>query len=351
MAAEEAARVAEEEGAERINAPPPRAPGWIEETWARVGRPVALSGSMVKWTGPNRRRLPRADRVVLRPEERQRLRESWERSGACGRTWQAYRRSRRVDGRRQEQRMVVQVPCGLRVCPDCARARQGQVMRRVAGPWRLFITLTLPQAARSPGTAWRQVSGWIRRWLRALRRLVRQRDPRVRCEGRLAYAWVLEAHRSGFPHIHLALSASWLDAHWIRQSWGACHKWGRCRVDVQRARKTVALNWYLAKYLSKARLTPDILAIMYRRRLVASTMRAASEEEQGWTLESRLDQTRARLSMEEPERWGRAEGWRMSWSVPGAAAMWVRWVYDEGDDPPEATWTSPPARQTHQLQT
>jgi len=145
----------------------------------------------------------------------------------------------------------------------------------------------------------------------------------ARNEG-LEYAWVLEPHKSLYPHLHLTSNLLWID----RREWMA--KWREItgqdvqHLDVKRVHSTDGICYYIAKYVSKARLTPEILAIMFRRRLWASTLKA-KHVEHTWTEEQKGAWLRhVDVKDEVVQDFAAEGGWKKVKQLEGVMVAWER---------------------------
>lgn len=144
--------------------------------------------------------------------------------------------------------------CNCRTCPECGR-RLGRKTREILEspdrlalfPFPVMLTLTIdPKKFASPEAAHETVTdgGYIRRLLRLL--------------GITTWVWVLEFHKSGWPHWHILVDLSErgrLTPADLRRCWHLWRdKWGLGGLDVQErdgfASPTHAVR-YVTKYLTK----------------------------------------------------------------------------------------------------
>lgn len=306
---------------------------------------VELTQGLSSIPGPDRRRSPRVPGLTLTESERDRLRSQLATVAGCGRSHAAYLRCLPGESSCTLQRLVCQRYCGIRQCPDCDAQRRKRSTARVAGPWRTFVTMGLPARSLSVRAAWSSVHRWIEELARALRRAASfERDSIVRVDpltpdycttlkiaaGRarqldtlLDYAWAIEPHKSGYPHVHLCTTAEFINGDWLRWTWRritACPiRW----AHVERVTDSDGVCWYLAKYVSKAQLPLDLLAILYRRRLWSCTL-PVWDEDPSWSPEPPDDSGAAWRSVLAPASWAQSNGWTLDSGSPGRYATWSR---------------------------
>ena len=176
----------------------------------------------------------------------------------------------------RELRLAVTLFCRAWTCPECEpKRRRALIARGHDGEPDLFITLTIRRiAGRSPEQAaallaetWREV----RR--RAL--LEHKRDPSKKprplgpepekgwpldrhgrvprqCklyQDKLPFGAVIEAHVSGYPHLHIMARGRWIDQAWLSAQ---CQELiNSHRVHVRRIDKRSQAVGYVAKYCGK----------------------------------------------------------------------------------------------------
>lgn len=309
------------------------------DTWPQLAAPPGADG-------PERRVVPRHESIKLTPGERTRLREMTARALGCRSTLVAMRRSRPDGQSVTEDRLVMAVPCGTRMCEPCDADRRRREAARVEGHWRLFYTLGVPSGFWDAGKAWRLVGFWARSLFRELRReladgrarnVVVDQDERdriaalneARAKGKraapvLQYAWCLEPHKSGWPHIHFVTNASFIAHEWIKKLWsriiGSEVRWARYEKVTDRD----GVCRYLSKYISKTTFSPDIVAIMYRRRQWASTVPPMPKKTAEWRLEERREGEDLFSETVFPSIFARVNGWKESLSKAGEYAMFSR---------------------------
>jgi len=246
-------------------------------------------------------------RLMLSPEDRERLRVSLEKLKACRMRWLRFRRTTKAKEGDWDERMALEMPCGLRVCPYCGEeARKNAGSRLMPGQfhsparvrWRTFLTLTFPRDGHDPAGWWRRAGYYIGRFWQKMKRAI-WKWYGIRCKDRKKhpwtyYGWVIEPTPSNpeWPHVHMAFSMPWFGdlsskAMWqwsefAKRTWNECigatslwRHWSEVK-DPQRAAK------YLVKYLTKSGWEDETLALMYRRRQWGTNLPAPPSEPAGW---------------------------------------------------------------------
>jgi len=145
---------------------------------------------------------------------------------------------------------VFHLPCKWRGCKPCSVARRNRIYGRVksmvekSNGRTLFLTLTLlqPQGA-DVLQAWLAFADmWDLWWKRMLRAFP------YKLQG-VKYAWVLEPHQSGWPHLHVVLTGcSFLWVGTMQKHWSAV---GGGNLDVRGHGEGAA--HYVCKYIAKQR--------------------------------------------------------------------------------------------------
>lgn len=302
-----------------------------------------------------RRFRPRTAGLVLSPRERERCRQQIARASACGTAFSAFRRYVPTESGIREDRMVCQQKCGTRTCDECERAIRKRECWRVEGPWRQFYTLGCPPRGRSHQECWRVIAAardklWKRlerelalgngRVIRvseesaAAARAHRATVPRARVRrSPLDYAWTLEPHESGYPHLHFVANTEFVNWRWLKKVWGelvgASIEWMKC-VEVFDADGTCR---YLSKYISKTTFPPDLLALLYRQRMWATTRPLPKKALGEWLRERDTNEAMAAAQAGRPEDWGSEPGFRLQQSSRGRYAIWSRYfALEDGID-------------------
>jgi hypothetical protein len=136
------------------------------------------------------------------------------------------------------------IKCRAWTCPDCAPWRTNCLMARaIEGKPNRFITITCRRGryatreatAQAISDAWRTV---ILRWRR------------LRAYHRCEYFCVFEAHKSGWPHLHVLWKGHWLDWKWLRDQ---MHELlGSPIVHVSQIKDEKSAVFYVTTYFSKA---------------------------------------------------------------------------------------------------
>lgn len=205
--------------------------------------------------------------------------------------WAVLGRTRTEEsGQRWQDRMSIPLRCGHRACPVCGDAARGRASSRMAGDWKSTLTLTVP-TGRTRDYLWREMGGWLSRWTAAYKKWLARHRPGASAH----YAWVLENHYSGYPHVHLVLEfdvrspkPQWLEFfHWVRASWreicGLKTKWGHISPIRSTGEK---LKNYMLKYLTKASYDVRHYVIIGKNRMWATSVKAQSVGSKGWVLEN-----------------------------------------------------------------
>lgn len=295
---------------------------------------------------PERRVTPRHDSIALTPRERLRVREMTARALGCRASFVSLTRAKPSRGGVTQERLVMAVPCGTRMCEACDAERRKREAGRVEGFWRLFWTVGVPSGAVPAAEAWRRMSGWVGKLFQELRRelargegarVVVDEDERERIDAlnkerrqgsrrhaHLQYAWCLEPHKSGWPHLHFVTNASFIDFAWMKALWsrivGFTIRWANFKKVTDRD----GVCRYLSKYISKTTFSPDITAIMYRRRQWASTVPKREVEKQGWQLEEDTKGRDLFLETSEPEACAKPGNWHVKMSRAGEYSLFSR---------------------------
>lgn len=226
--------------------------------------------------------------------------------------------------------------CGRRGCPSCRAYIAANARERIKGSWGTLVTLTIgSHRGLDSVREWEAMPRRVTRWMAAFReRLRRQRPGITRKDPEAQYAWVLEDHASGFPHVHIALglhltkgSDEWWG--WIR--WGRA-AWNRIvgRVVLQQqwevVRDSTKTRDYLCKYMIKQGMPVWVYAAMYRQRLWAASKKAPDPDPpKGWTLTGYMSHKEALGVWGNLENLGRDEGWRLDFgSDESSVVQWSR---------------------------
>lgn len=171
---------------------------------------------------------------------------------------------------------AVTLKCRAWTCPDCEPLRKAQLIAQAhRGRPNTFITLTVrstryanpAMAAQALAGAWRIITKRAAR--EAARSVHASPYPFGACEGEewdlngrthwprqvrfqgetLQYLAVIEAHKSGWPHLHILCRSEWIDQKWLKAQ--TIDLLDAPIVDVQRINRHSQVNAYVAKYCGK----------------------------------------------------------------------------------------------------
>ena len=147
---------------------------------------------------------------------------------------------------RYEERNLVAVSlrCRAWTCPDCEPARKSQLIAQChRGAPCTFLTLTL---RRIPGKDRNKAALELTRaW-----RLLRLRILRKYKWKKLPFAAVMEAHQSGWPHLHILLRTAWIDGGWISEQMQEIAD--SPVIKIKHIDNRGRVSAYVAKYCSKS---------------------------------------------------------------------------------------------------
>lgn len=140
--------------------------------------------------------------------------------------------------------IAVPIKCRSWNCDYCAPERKSQVIAMaMSGDPERHVTITIRRgqeptpedAAKRLAVTWREI---VRRW--------RKKHPTKTCE----YFVVMEAHKSGWPHLHILWKGAWLEWNWLKEQTTELINSPSVWVGwVSRLRSAVA---YVAAYVGKA---------------------------------------------------------------------------------------------------
>lgn len=128
-------------------------------------------------------------------------------------------------------------------CPVCEPRNAARLRADIkAGHPTKFVTLTCrPPGDRTP----EEQARWMKERTRRLFELWRRKHPRAVVE----WLAVVEAHKSGWPHIHVAARAPFLVKEELSALWRELT--GSYVVRIMKVRRQRGFARYLAKYLTK----------------------------------------------------------------------------------------------------
>lgn len=262
--------------------------------------------------------------LILTETDREILRDGRIRGARCGQSYLELHRLDLENGPAKARRRLVPVTCGRRACRPCDIYRRQIEADRLIGPWRTLVTLTWPRTETGLRETWRGASKAASRWCARLRDAVRRDPARFSCKGDLEYAWVLEHHEDGWPHVHIVVSAAWIPWEWARRTWARIIRLANPFVMLKQVWNKDGICKYLVPYLAKDIIPEPILAVLYRRRLWASTIATERGKHEGWE----VSKTHLRASISDqiadPYRWAAENGWTVVWTIEGQAAEWAR---------------------------
>jgi len=136
------------------------------------------------------------------------------------------------------------VKCKSWLCEKCQPWRVSRLIAEImSGDPNTFITLTAsPNRFKTPYEMARVMS--------AMWAVVVKRWRRLRKSNKCEYFCVFEAHKSGWPHIHILWRGGWIDFFWLQAQWKALT--GGHRVEVQALKTKAQAAYYTTKYCGKA---------------------------------------------------------------------------------------------------
>jgi hypothetical protein len=225
---------------------------------------------------------------VLSRRERANIDHMADRAGWCGTRSAIIERQLPAAGVEIE-RAAIPLACGTRRCEDCFKRIRAHAGRRLMGPWTQFLTLTTPHEDGRRHHHWRNASRWATKFFARLRDIARKGPRRCVCGlsakdpdhvemrvdgGKLEYAWVVEPHKSEWPHWHCVHNASYLCDNLVRMVWASVTGSEMVVTKRKKVHERNGVCRYLTKYLTKAIYSEEVLAILYRKRLWASTIPA-----------------------------------------------------------------------------
>jgi hypothetical protein len=152
---------------------------------------------------------------------------------------------------------------------------------------------------------------------------------RIRASEQLKYAWVLEPHQDGWPHVHMVVEPDYVDYTWLRGVWSQCCGVVDAWVYGEQVYSIDGACRYLCKYISKAQLSIEILAILFRRRMWATNLERPENPEPKWFREETVSSEDAWRDAGRGDAWLPEMGWAVMSAKPGGYAMWERLAASE----------------------
>jgi hypothetical protein len=140
--------------------------------------------------------------------------------------------------------VIAPIKCRSWNCPECGPERARQLRSRgIRGRPNRFITLTcrIPTfstkecQAKALAYAWRVI---VQRW----RRLKKWH----KCE----YLCVFEAHKNGWPHLHILWRGHWMSQAWLSEQ--MVELLGSHRQDIREIKSLKQGVYYVTKYITEA---------------------------------------------------------------------------------------------------
>ena len=142
-------------------------------------------------------------------------------------------------------KVLLSVRCRSWLCPDCTDQRKRQLIAQaIGGQASTFITLTTRR--RDDITAQDAAKMLSRSWRLLRLRIIRMKGWKV-----LPFLAVMEAHKSGWPHLHVLARCGFIDWHWLKANWIEITGSPGIRIDLIKSRSQRA--GYCAKYCGKAK--------------------------------------------------------------------------------------------------
>ena len=138
---------------------------------------------------------------------------------------------------------AITLRCRCWSCDFCLPMRKARLVKDVAAgqPTKLLTLTTRYVEGADPVAEARRFSGWFAQLIRRIKK---------RCAGQVvAYFVVREAHKSGWPHHHVALRSPYIPWEWLTEQWLDIS--GSPGVDIRAVWKSHDAAEYLAKYIGK----------------------------------------------------------------------------------------------------
>ena len=128
-------------------------------------------------------------------------------------------------------------------CDHCVHQRRRDLWHKaVKGKPRLFLTLTMaPTPGETPETQAKALVVHFRMLRQYLMRRLKRRSP--------TFLAVVEAHESGWPHLHILVRSGFIHHRLIRDWWR--ERTGSFQIDIRLAKGPRQVASYVSKYISK----------------------------------------------------------------------------------------------------
>jgi hypothetical protein len=134
--------------------------------------------------------------------------------------------------------------CRAWTCDECLPRRRNQLIALgCAGDPTRFLTFTvIHRPGESPLIGAKLLTASFRTFLKLLKR----KYPTQRLE----YLAVMEAHKDGWPHLHVLARGPWIDVEWMREQWKRLT--GAHRIGLEKPKTKRGVAAYIGKYIGKA---------------------------------------------------------------------------------------------------
>lgn len=141
------------------------------------------------------------------------------------------------------QGAITPVRCKRWSCEVCREVNRRKVIHKaLSGHPTAMLTLTVSSKNyETPDEA----AFDLKRGLVALRKRIRRKWPNER----LPFLAVFEQHKSGWPHMHLVIRASFISIWWLRKAWEEIT--GSWNVNITSLRGSTKRAAYVCKYIGK----------------------------------------------------------------------------------------------------
>lgn len=136
---------------------------------------------------------------------------------------------------------IVPLTCKRWLCPHCAPGVARRWIARISAvPIDRFLTLTVDQSRyASPQDAYNAI---VENWPKLIRKLRKEKGP-------LEWLLVFEAHKKGWPHVHVATHGAYIPIRFLRYWWNRMI--GGTHHRISKVHDARGCARYIAKYMSK----------------------------------------------------------------------------------------------------
>ncbi len=146
---------------------------------------------------------------------------------------------------KHDRSLIVVKPlrCKCWGCDHCVHQKRRDLWHKaVKGKPRIFLTLTMaPTPGSTPDNQARALVQHFRAMRQYLMRKLKRKSP--------TFLAVVEAHKSGWPHLHILIRSGFIDRRVIKAWWEA--RTGSWNVDIKLARNPRQVASYVSTYISK----------------------------------------------------------------------------------------------------